>query len=105
MTNDETSQPGLVYLLWAVGTDRFKIGYTARAVGQRAWAIEAASPYPLKILASMPGRVRDEKDLQHDFRQHRSHREWFILAEDAVYALLSRFGMNSDYIYAAAMLA
>jgi hypothetical protein len=103
MTKRKSQQPGWVYLLWCIGTQRFKIGYSGN-VAQRAEAIESSSPYALKVVATKPGLVSDEQSLHHEFRAYRSHREWFDLPESAVWALLARFGINQDYAHAVAHL-
>lgn len=83
---------GTIYLLWAKGTDRFKIGYTYAGVEKRAAAIETSSPWPILVVATMPGRVYDEKTVQLEFKRFRTHREWFSLPEPEVWKLLERFG-------------
>ena len=103
MSKRKDPSPGWIYLLWCVGTTRFKIGYS-RNVRQRAEAIECQSPYPLKVVAAKPGIVRDEQDLHHEFRCYCSHREWFDLPEDAVWALLRKFGISFDHAYTVAHL-
>lgn len=99
MTKRKDPTPGWIYLLWCVGTQRFKIGYS-KDVAQRAAAIESQSPYPLRVITAMPGIVSDEQGLHIEFRHYRSHREWFDLSEDAVWRLLARFGINYDYVFA-----
>lgn len=66
-----------VYLLWAEGTDSFKIGYTKHSVDERASIIEAYSPVPLTVLAFVPGTQRLERSLHKRFEQWRLHSEWF----------------------------
>lgn len=103
MTKRKDPAPGWIYLLWCVGTQRFKIGYS-KDVAQRAAAIECQSPYPLRVVAAMPGIVSDEQTLHIEFRKYRTHREWFDLPEAALWLLLERFGLNYDYVYARAHL-
>jgi hypothetical protein len=95
VTQQKHPKVGTVYLLWAEDTDRFKIGYTYAGVGKRAAAIETCSPWPIRIVATMPGRVYDEKTLQLEFMRFRTHREWFALPETDVWRLLDRFGVEA----------
>lgn len=103
MSKRKNPSPGWIYVLWCVGTTRFKIGYSMN-VRQRAEAIESNSPYPLRVVATKRGIVSDEQDLHIAFRKFRSHREWFDLPENAVWSLLERFGINFDHAYAVAHL-
>ena len=88
---------GRVYLLWAAGTQRFKIGFS-KDVATRSAAIEASSPCPIRVVADMPGTVADEQSLHYRFRKHRSHREWFVLPEDAVWRALAVFGISRPMV-------
>lgn len=87
--------PGLVYVLWAEGTVRFKIGYThGLTVHQRASHIETSSPFPLRILAAKPGTMKREHELHLALRDYRVHREWFELPEPAVWWLMKQFDIE-----------
>ena len=99
MTQKRHPKVGTVYLLWAMDTDRFKIGYSYAGVGKRAAAISASSPWPILIIATKPGRVYDERTLQLEFSGYRTHREWFALPEPAVWALLDRFGITCKMVH------
>lgn len=103
MENAINTQPGWVYLMWCKGTMRWKIGYS-RNVKTRWEALSCASPFPLIVAAAKPGRMADEQDLHIEFRQYRTHREWFDLPESAVWKLLERFGISFDEAYAIANL-
>jgi hypothetical protein len=85
-----------VYVLWAEGTRRFKIGYTRGLVDDRAAAIMAMSPLPLRIVAEALGTRRDEMRLHAALRQYRSHGEWFSLPEPAVWWLLRQCGIAPE---------
>lgn len=94
---------GRIYVFWCVGTQRFKIGYSAH-VKQRALAIQGQSPYPLRVVATKPGSMIEERDLHRKFRRFRSHSGWFDPPERAVRALLADFGISEADIYAEAHL-
>lgn len=56
--------------------DRVKIGL-ARDVKERRDRISSFCPYPLEILAVMPGTRADEMALHQRFASFRTHGEWF----------------------------
>jgi len=84
-----------IYVLWAEGTSRFKVGYTSRSVGSRALEIEAASPFPLHIVGSRTGTKADEQQIHRRLRRYRVQREWFALPEPAVWWLVRWFGLKA----------
>lgn len=85
---------GSLYFLWAQWTTSFKVGFTRGPVGNRAFDIEASSPVPIRILASKPGTMCDEKKLHASLREYRSHREWYVLPEPVVWQVLQFFGVG-----------
>lgn len=97
-----TRRKPTVYLLWAVGTRRFKIGYTAGSVDVRAAQIAAMSPLPLRIVAERAGDVALERALHAELRRFRLHGEWFSLPEQAVWRVLEQFGIGREQVHAAA---
>lgn len=80
-----------VYVLWAEGTHRFKIGWTKGSVDERAAQIMAMSPLPLRIVAEGDGTKQQEGWLHAQLHRFRAHGEWFVLPEDAVRWLLGAF--------------
>ena len=77
--------PGYVYLVQAVGTDRFKIG-RAINVPNRLRALQTGSP--LKIRYVYHAYVRNmnlcEMELHHKFSEQREIGEWFTLTQKDV---------------------
>lgn len=67
-----------VYAISA-GRSRVKIGHSTDMAG-RFSALQHASPYKLRILATMPGGVAEERWLHREFRKYRKHGEWFDLS-------------------------
>lgn len=67
-----------IYFVTAEGTDFLKIGY-ATDVTSRIDRIRAGCPYPMRILAAIPGTKQDEHQLHLRFRQYHTHNEWFRL--------------------------
>lgn len=53
-----------------------KIGTTAN-IEWRLASLQAQSPLPLKLLATVPGKRADEFAYHRLFAQHRAHGEWF----------------------------
>ncbi len=77
----QTNQ-GYVYLIHALGTDRYKIGRSVNPVA-RFETLKKQSPYPLKIIECFwtPDAIADEKYF-HEIgwlSQKRKHGEWFEL--------------------------
>ena len=69
---------GGVYFIAAEGTNYVKIGY-ARDVNSRLNMIQAGCPYPMKLLAILPGKMEDEHKIHLQFRSLNFYGEWFVL--------------------------
>lgn len=69
---------GYVYLIHAVGTNRYKIGRTVNPIA-RFTELKKQSPYPLQIVDSFwtPDAVKDETNLHTKIRGCRVYGEWF----------------------------
>lgn len=76
-----TQKTGHVYFIAAEGTDRIKIGYATHPKS-RLKSISGMSPVPLRMVATMPGSLSDEKALHKKFAHNRTHGEWFRFASD-----------------------
>lgn len=83
-----------VYVLWAEGTSRFKVGYTKGAVDERAAQIMSMSPFPLRIVAEAQGGRKQEMAIHYALRPYRVHGEWFDLPEETVWWLFSEMGVD-----------
>lgn len=70
-----------IYFVTAEGTNFLKIGY-ATDVASRIDQIRAGCPYPMRVIASIPGTKQDEHQLHLRFRQFHNHNEWFRLEGD-----------------------
>ncbi|HYX18345.1 MAG TPA: GIY-YIG nuclease family protein [Nostoc sp.] len=73
-----SSNEGWVYLLWAKGTTRYKIGRSLNPVA-RHQTINNQSPYPLLMLDCFwtVDAVADERLYHQRNNRHRVHGEWF----------------------------
>lgn len=76
------STQGFVYLVHALGTDRYKVGKTGLFT-RRCRDLKAQSPYPLDIIHYYwsPDAGSDEEFFHYFFRQARVHGEWFAFHE------------------------
>ncbi|NER24666.1 MAG: GIY-YIG nuclease family protein [Symploca sp. SIO1C2] len=74
------NKPGYVYLIHAVGSDRYKIGLTTRSVEARLAELNSSqSPYPLELIDWFEtDNVTDDENYLHEkFVDYRVHNEWF----------------------------
>lgn len=69
--------PNQIYFMRAEFGDRpIKIG-VANDPMARAKKIHAMCPFPISLVATVPGNIYDEKLIQRHFRAHRIRGEWF----------------------------
>jgi hypothetical protein len=75
---DDSDKAGYVYLINAIGTNRYKIGRTLD-LKRRVSQLNYQSSYPLKIVLSFKSYypAEDEKALHKKFASYRVHGEWF----------------------------
>lgn len=67
-----------VYIVEAVGTGLYKIGYTAVSIDSRLSGLQTGSPIPLRVACFIRGGDRDTEALLHGrFASDRVHGEWF----------------------------
>ncbi|NEQ65524.1 MAG: GIY-YIG nuclease family protein [Symploca sp. SIO2D2] len=74
------NKPGYIYLIRAVGTDRYKIGLTTRSVEARFAELNSSqSPFPLELIDwfETDDVTADEGYLHEKFASYRVHNEWF----------------------------
>ncbi|XXX79281.1 GIY-YIG nuclease family protein [Sorangium sp. So ce134] len=65
-----------IYFLQPDRGGPIKIGRAAH-VQNRVFALQAACPYELKLLATMPGGTQEERALHRRFDAYRERSEWF----------------------------
>lgn len=91
-TLDESSRKILdlcgVYVVTYHGCDRAKIGHTTNIVA-RLTSLETGAPYPLELLAFIPGPVEIEKDAHRRFSKHHARREWFDKSQEFLDGIVS----------------
>lgn len=73
-----TGRQGTVYFI-GDGEGRVKIGYTAGSAAERMKDLQTGSPQRLRLLATQPGSMRDERALHRRFAHARIRQdgEWF----------------------------
>ncbi len=83
----------MIYVIKAMGTNFYKIGFTGGSVQQRYKAISANCPLELTIFCTMEGGHTTEKELHRKLMAFHVRNEWFSLTTDEVHSLLdmSRF--------------
>ena len=83
MTFDDSTyrnKRGYIYLIHAVGSDRYKIGLTTRSVEARFAELNSSqSPFPLELIDwfETPNVTEDEAYFHEKYSAHRVHGEWF----------------------------
>lgn len=80
------SKEGHIYLIRAVGTNRYKIGLTQSGrMAKRFDELNSSqSAYPLEIVRviDVQDRYEVEAELHQKFKAHRVHGEWFTLSRE-----------------------
>jgi hypothetical protein len=81
MTDRRAEADGWVYFIVAVTTGMVKIGYSRNPDG-RLKTLSQQAPIKYEILATIPGTMKDERDLHKKFHAKREHGEWFTYDEE-----------------------
>lgn len=82
---------GQVYLVSAIGLNRYKIGCTTVNLGRRLLALQSFSPVSLKVLAAIDCSDIEKAEawLHKKFASCRRHSEWFDLNDSDVQWIMS----------------
>lgn len=67
---------GHIYLINAIGTNRYKIGFAVN-VEARVKKLQTASPFPLFLIKTVPGTPKQEARLHKMYNFCRVSGEWF----------------------------
>ncbi len=86
---------GIVYFVEAVGSGRVKIGWTGQDLARRLDQLRTGCPFPVKLLAAVPGRQRDEQATHVALGADRVHGEWFALSADVQTYIAERKSLGS----------
>lgn len=71
--------PGLIYVIQGLEDGPVKIGYVSepQLLTLRVSSLQCGNPYPLRVLATAVGFMRDEQRLHKLFKAERLTGEWF----------------------------
>lgn len=86
LSDDQTNiEPGFIYLICAIGTDRYKLGMSKKP-GQRLQQLQVGSSHELQLVLTIPtgDMSRLEQLLHKTFKRNRNRGEWFTLSENDV---------------------
>lgn len=81
----------MIYLIRAVGTYRYKIGYAVKPQ-ERLNGLQTGCPHRLELTAVIEGNIADERHIHKALKKYRLHGEWFELF--SLYPLNQYFGFN-----------
>lgn len=87
-----SGRAGLVY--FARSGDLIKIGFTGD-VRSRMFRLQASSPAPVELLATVPGGREIERFLHQMFRENHMHGEWFK-PDETMLAMVERFRVDGN---------
>ncbi len=78
----------MVYVIRAVGTDFYKIGYTGGSIEARIRQLAPGCPHELMVFCRIEGGRALETELHKRLGEFRVRNEWFWLSGDKVQFLL-----------------
>ena len=81
---------GFVYVIHAIGTNRYKIGKSIRERQYRLRELRKQSPYPISLVLWLPtdNPIKLEDALHKAFEWFRVHGEWFEFFDDDMALIL-----------------
>jgi hypothetical protein len=68
---------GYIYFIACLPMSACKIGFTSGPARKRLAAMQTGCPAPLKLYATVPGTIAEERLLHQAFRPLHIHGEWF----------------------------
>lgn len=86
----------MIYMLWAEGTRRFKIGFTQRDPELRRREIDAYSPIRVHLISVIGGSKADEQRLQRELRRYLVKGEWFEMEQVDILEAVRRICKPSE---------
>lgn len=87
MTFHRLDHIGSVYFMKPIGMDGpVKIGWTS-LLDRRLESLSVWSPFPLEVMASVPGTLADELYLHRCFAPDHLHHEWFTVTDRMLRAI------------------
>jgi hypothetical protein len=68
----------VIYVVWAEGTDRYKVGFSSEFPAKRMASLAVGCPFPLVLVALFrQGTVADERAAHNTLRANNTCGEWF----------------------------
>lgn len=79
----------MIYVVRAMGTNLYKIGFTSRDdFEKRLSELQTSSPFDLEILLYIDGDQKDEKTIHDALSGFRQKREWFEIDTDRIFLIM-----------------
>lgn len=85
--NPTIKTTGYVYIIEAVGTDRFKIGYSTSPETRLA-QLQTGSAFALKLSGTWPASIEIEKSLHERLAAYRVNGEWFHVPQNTEFSIV-----------------
>lgn len=77
----EAPEPIAPVIYFARCGDHIKIGFTRGTPEKRLKGLSTASPFPVELVASMPGSQELERELHERFGEFHTKGEWFVFSD------------------------
>lgn len=92
----EKNSIGFIYIIRAVDTHHYKVGFTTRDPLTRLSELQTGSPIPLELVYKWEGTMREEKSLHKILKTFitDSEREWFELRIGTLLEAISQTSQN-----------
>lgn len=86
----------MLYVINAVGTTLYKIGYSQASPERRVNELQTGCPYPLKVILAAEGEREDEAAIHNwmDAQGWRVRSEWFDIKDHNLWHLFFQSGLN-----------
>jgi len=82
-----------IYFIYAEEINRVKIGYTGdEGASYRVESIKTSSPVALRLIGTIQGNMKKEREFHRRFDQQRKHREWFEVSGELLSFMNETFG-------------
>ena len=86
----------MIYVIQAIGTTLYKIGYSQAAPERRLNELQTGCPYPLKTILATEGEREDEASI-HNWMENKGWRvrsEWFDIKDHNIWQIVLELGLN-----------
>jgi hypothetical protein len=90
---------GWVYIVWAKGTDYYKIGYTRSDIYERVRTLQTGCPHELSIELAIKAPREAEEILHEGFDEQCERGEWFEFERKFVATAIQLLNKRTDYLH------